>query len=85
MVKKKWWVRKIAQTLEMNGLVEKAKADRTVGLIFPMPTRLCIESWSPLGFIQWSGEVELYFSSALHTPFTNMIGLRLQKQSYSSA
>jgi hypothetical protein len=29
----------------------KAKADRTVGLFFfPMPTRLCIESWNPLGF-----------------------------------
>jgi hypothetical protein len=34
MVKRNWWVRKIALTSEMNGLMEKAKADRTVGLFF---------------------------------------------------
>jgi hypothetical protein len=37
----------------------KSQGGQNGWVIFPMPTRLCIESWSPLDFIQWSGEVEL--------------------------
>jgi hypothetical protein len=37
----------------------KAKVERNGWIIFKTPTRLCIQSWSLLGSIQWSGEAEL--------------------------
>jgi hypothetical protein len=45
--------------IKKNGNGERPRRKRTVGLFSNIPTRLCIESWSPLVVIWWSGEVEL--------------------------
>jgi hypothetical protein len=84
MVKKKWWVRKIAQTSEMNGLVEKAKADRTIGLFLSNAYSPLHWELEPLGFSVVRGGWVIVFIR-FHTPVTNIIGLRLQTTSYSSA